>query len=151
MKNKAMNNNGFQCEYCGKWIEITEFMGTEHRNHCPFCLWSKHVDLDEPGDRKAKCKAKMKPIGLTFKHEGLDKYGKPKQREIMLIHECTGCEGININRLAGDDDSSQIINILDESQNMSAEKREKLNKQDIKILNNSDREEVNNQLFGKRL
>ncbi|MDD6991372.1 MAG: RNHCP domain-containing protein, partial [Oscillospiraceae bacterium] len=46
-------NETFTCKVCG-WICTPEGAGTEHRNHCPNCLSSKHVD-DEPGDRASDC------------------------------------------------------------------------------------------------
>ena len=100
---KIRKEKSFKCCNCGQWVFFTKFISTKHRNHCPFCLWSKHVDLDKPGDRSFKCQVDMKSIGLTFEHEGMGKYGKLWQGELMLIHECTGCVKISINRIATDD------------------------------------------------
>ncbi len=61
-----MNTMKFKCLNCGKIVSDSRFMGTENRNHCPFCLWSKHVDI-KPGDRAQLCHGLMKPVGLTFK------------------------------------------------------------------------------------
>lgn len=140
---------GFRCCNCGQWVPFTEFMGTEHRNHCPFCLWSKHVDLEKPGDRKSKCQARMMPIGLTFKHEGVDKYGRLRQGELMLIHECTGCGKISINRIAADDNEEMILKIFEESQKLPTEKKERLERSGIEVLPEKKREEILLQLFGK--
>ena len=46
----------FVCENCGY-----EVAGTGYTNHCPKCLWSKHVDI-HPGDRSAACGGMMEPI-----------------------------------------------------------------------------------------
>ena len=132
---------GFRCNHCKQLVPITKFMGTEHRNHCPFCLWSKHVDLNKPGDRKAKCGAGMEPVGLTFKQEGLDKYGQPKQGEIMIIHWCAECGKISINRIAGDDNPEAILDVLKNPQ--------KINQDDIRPLTEKDKKEILTQLFGK--
>ncbi|WP_420871372.1 RNHCP domain-containing protein [Lysinibacillus xylanilyticus] len=35
------------------------------RNHCPKCLFSKHVDT-VPGDRASTCKGLMRPIGVDY-------------------------------------------------------------------------------------
>lgn len=140
---------GFRCCNCGQWVPFSEFMGTEHRNHCPFCLWSKHVDLEKPGDRKSKCQAGMKPIGLTFKHEGLDKYGKLRQGELMLIHECTSCGKISINRIAADDNEEAILRVFEESQKLSPEKRNQLERNGIEISSRKAEKEIRTQLFGK--
>jgi len=140
---------GFRCCNCGQWVPFTEFMGTEHRNHCPFCLWSKHVDLEKPGDRKSKCQAGMKPIGLTFKHEGVDKYGRLRQGELMLIHECTGCGKISINRIAADDNEEMILKVFSESQKLEFRKRNRLKREGIELLQEEAREKILAQLFGK--
>jgi len=140
---------GFRCCNCGHWVPFTEFMGTEHRNHCPSCLWSKHVDLEKPGDRKSKCQAGMKPIGLTFKNEGVDKYGRPRQGELMLIHECTGCGKISINRIAADDNEEMILKVFSESQKLEFRKRNQLEREGIELLQEEAREKILAQLFGK--
>lgn len=140
---------GFKCCHCSQWVLFSEFIGTAHRNHCPFCLWSKHVDLEKSGDRKSKCKAEMKPIGLMFKQEGMDKYGKQKQGELMLIHECTQCGKISINRIAGDDSPEAILGVFEESKKINPEKNKQLKQDDIRLLTEEDKEEIFIQLFGK--
>lgn len=140
---------GFRCCNCGQWVPFTEFMDTEHRNHCPLCLWSKHVDLEKSGDRKSKCQAKMKPIGLTFKHEGVDKYGSLRQGELMLIHECNGCGKTSINRIAADDNEKAILKVFKESQELDPEKRNQLKSEGIELLQEEAREKILVQLFGK--
>ena len=139
----------FRCCNCGQWVSFSEFMGTEHRNHCSFCLWSRHIDLKKPGDRKSKCQAGMKPIGLTFKHEGVDKYGRLRKGELMLIHECVNCGKICLNRIAGVDNTEAILKIFEESQGLSSEKRRRLEHSGIEALSKENREEVFTQLFGK--
>lgn len=51
----------FICDRCGKHVD-----GTGYTDHCPNCLWSKHVDIN-PGDRKAKCGGLMEPVGVEIK------------------------------------------------------------------------------------
>jgi len=46
----------FVCEHCGAKV-----VGNGYTDHCPKCLWSKHVDLN-PGDRRSRCGGEMKPI-----------------------------------------------------------------------------------------
>jgi len=43
--------------------------GYTARDHCPYCLYSKHLDIF-PGDRKNECKGLMKPIGYMKKKYG---------------------------------------------------------------------------------
>lgn len=81
---------GFRCSHCKQWVIINNHMGTVNRNHCNICLWSKHVDVGK-GDRRSTCRGGMKPVGLTFKHEG-----QGRQGEIMLIHECAACGAVSL-------------------------------------------------------
>ena len=64
----------FVCEKCGD-----EVVGGGFTNHCPKCLWSKHVDIN-PGDRAEKCGGMMKPIGAL-------KIGD----SYSIIHQCEKC------------------------------------------------------------
>lgn len=141
-------SGGFECVNCGQWVPINDFIGTKNRNHCQLCLWSKHVDGDVAGDRSAGCHGKMKPVGLTFKQAGEDKYGKPRQGELMIIHECTKCGKVSINRIAGDDKPDEILKLLD-SEELSDDKRSKLADSGIEILNSKDADRVRVALFGK--
>jgi len=82
----------FRCGHCG--LDVSPHApGTAHRNHCPNCLWSRHVDDDTPGDRAADCRSLMEPIGICVRGDG----------EWVLVHRCTGCEAVNLNRTAADD------------------------------------------------
>lgn len=134
----------FKCEKCGKEVITEGNIGTANRNHCPSCLWSKHLDEKESGDRAAICLGMMEPIGLTFKKEGVDKYGKERQGEIMLIHKCQKCEKISINRLAGDDKTDEVMSLFEKSKSQKIE----ISKE-IRVLGEEDREEIRTQLFGK--
>jgi len=82
---------GFECLHCGL-IVPTYAEGTRHRNHCPHCLWSRHVDV-RPGDRSHICRAPMEPITLWVLPNG----------EARIIHRCTRCGTLKANRVAGDD------------------------------------------------
>ena len=139
----------FECLNCGKNVSSDKLIGTLNRNHCPFCLYSLHVDQDVPGDRKAECQSLMEPIGLTFKKEGLDKWGKEKQGEIMVIHKCPKDQKISINRIAGDDDPEIILKIFQNSQNLDPEIKKNLKRSGIGLLEKKDKTEVQKQLFGK--
>ena len=109
-----MNNNYFICKNCGKKVNLNA-IGTKHRNHCPYCLWSLHVDGKIYGDRKPICHGLMEPIGLAFKDEGIDKYGKKRQGEIMINHKCQICGKESKNRIAGDDNPEEILRICSEN------------------------------------
>lgn len=124
-------------------------MGTLHRNQCPFCLWSKHVDLKVSGDRKSACLGAMEPIGLTFKEEGVDKYGHPRQGEVMIIHHCLECNKYSINRIAADDDPQTILAVFEKSLTLPQEIKDEIKNQNIRLLDDKDREEIRTQLLGK--
>ena len=139
----------FRCNNCGQLIFFSETIGTAHRNHCPFCLTSKHLD-SESGDRKSRCQEVMKPIALTFKHEGeKDKYGNKKRGELMVIHECQKCGKISINRIAGDDNPDAVFRIFKESLNMNFSKINSIENQKIDVSSQEDEKEIKIQLFGK--
>lgn len=140
--------NKFKCSHCHLDIIDTENIGTRHRNHCPNCLWSLHVDDKISGDRKSQCHGEMQPIGLTFKREGVDKYGKEKQGELMIIHSCKSCGKISINRIAGDDDGKVINDLFKKSSN-DHQLRALLQDENITLLGENDREKVEAQLYGK--
>lgn len=123
-------------------------IGTRNRNHCPYCLWSLHVDEEISGDRRSRCNGLMEPIGLTFKNEGFDKYVKKRQGEIMLVHQCIKCNKFSINRLAGDDDPQEVLKIF--NNHFLLDRRPHLKLEGIGMLTEKDREEVERQLFGEK-
>ena len=82
---------GFTCKHCKQPAAAIPY-GTQHRNHCPWCLWSVHVD-DTPGDRGCGCHGSMEPIGIWVKRDG----------EWAVIHHCASCGALRTNRIAGDD------------------------------------------------
>jgi hypothetical protein len=84
----------FKCENCG-----FEVKGSGYTNHCPLCLYSKHVDIN-PGDRLCDCKGLMKPIGV-------DK----KDGEYILIHKCITCGVEKRNKIAKEDSFEEIIKL----------------------------------------
>jgi len=84
----------FVCEHCGM-----EVQGNGYTNHCPKCLWSKHVD-NFPGDRENECKGGMEPIHAYFK--------KGKWR---IIHHCQKCKQKTEVYASEADDLDQIIKL----------------------------------------
>ncbi|MDQ3906412.1 MAG: RNHCP domain-containing protein [Actinomycetota bacterium] len=82
----------FRCLHCG-----TEVRGSGYTNHCPRCLWSRHVDLN-PGDRAAECGGAMEPVGALW--EG---------GEIIVVQRCLGCGHIRRNRAAANDDRDALL------------------------------------------
>lgn len=84
------SNHGFACERCGAQVHPLARGG--YRNHCPACLWSKHVDI-VPGDRAASCQGPMEPVAVEA----------DSKRAWMIVHRCTRCGEVRRNRTALDD------------------------------------------------
>ena len=70
-------DESFVCENCGRKVEK---LGYTCRNHCPYCLHSKHVDVN-PGDRKETCHGDLEPIGIEL---------NPK-KGYVIIFKCKKC------------------------------------------------------------
>ena len=84
----------FTCEHCG-----AEVRGTGYTNHCPLCLYSKHVDND-PGDRAHTCHGLMAPVRI----EGTaDHY--------RIVHRCVKCGFEKLNDVQSEDSMDTVINI----------------------------------------
>ncbi|HWO07049.1 MAG TPA: RNHCP domain-containing protein [Candidatus Paceibacterota bacterium] len=90
----------FTCEHCG-----TAVTGDGYTNHCPACLWSKHVDI-HPGDRAARCGGMMKPVRV----EGSTAAG------YVIVHRCIVC-GHERRQKTGQNDSTEALLAIVNSQN----------------------------------
>lgn len=96
MKNFTMRDEQFICENCGQLVNP---LGYTARDHCPHCLYSKHVDI-MPGDRLNSCKGLLKPIGIEkFK----DTY--------KILYKCNLCNSPHKNIMAKDDNIDLIIEL----------------------------------------
>lgn len=84
----------FVCERCG-----TRVQGTGYTNHCPVCLWSKHVDVS-PGDRQAICGGLMKPVDLYLQNQNW-----------TIIHQCEKCGQQSKNKIASEDDFEAVLKL----------------------------------------
>ena len=139
--------NGFKCAHCQGFVSTEPgFSGVQNRNHCPYCLWSRHLDLFAAGDRLSACKAPMRPIGLTNKHTG-KKYG-PRRGELMLIHSCKECQALSINRIAADDNPQNIFAVFEGSYLMERIMHDRLESAGIRLLGEADSPLILLQLFG---
>lgn len=96
MKQFFKNDNEFICENCGKKVEKLNYTT---RDHCPYCLYSKHVDIN-PGDRANMCKGLLKPIGI-------EKY----KDTYKILYKCEKCNNEHKNIMANDDNMDMIIEI----------------------------------------
>jgi hypothetical protein len=123
-----------------------ELAGVKHRNHCPYCLHSRHLDRDKPGDRRSDCRASMRPIGLTLKATD-NKYGS-QDGELMLIHHCLGCGKLSINRISSDDNAEQLLAVFDTSAGLDRDLRVEIARQGIRLLIPDDLNLVLMRLYG---
>lgn len=96
MKKFNMIDEEFICENCGKKVMK---LGYTARDHCPYCLYSKHVDIN-PGDRSSECKGLLKPIDI-------EKY----KDTYKIIYKCQKCGQTHKNIMANDDDMDLIIEL----------------------------------------
>jgi len=92
--------DSFTCKVCGAPV-VPEGAGTRHRNHCPHCLSSVHLDEDSSGDRASACGGVMEPIGVWVRKNG----------EWAVIHRCRTCGALDSNRIAADDNPTLLMSI----------------------------------------
>ena len=96
MKKFNMVDEAFVCENCKKQVNKLEYSA---RDHCPFCLYSKHVDIN-PGDRANECKGLLEPIGIEkFKNT------------FKIVYKCKKCNILHKNIVATDDNFNLIIEL----------------------------------------
>ena len=100
MSHKSRRDDGrFTCIHCKRSLDHDAY-GTRHRNHCPVCLWSRHLD-EEPGDRACPCAQPMEPVAIEVRATG----------EWAIVHRCTGCGILRTNRIAGDDQELALLGL----------------------------------------
>jgi len=101
MKKFTMRDESFTCSNCNKNVEKLNYTA---RDHCPYCLYSKHVDIN-PGDRQNNCHGMLKPINI-------EKY----KNTYKIIYKCTKCNQIHKNIIATDDNFDKIIELTSNNQ-----------------------------------
>jgi len=130
MRHNLSSFGDFRCGHCGHLVSsMSMFSGVNNRNHCPYCLWSCHLDLYSAGDRLSACKGQMMPIGLTMK-KSRNKYRLHSRGELMLVH------------------SESILEIFQLSLDHSSRSRDKCRQQRIEMLDAGETELVHGQLYG---
>ena len=96
MKKFMMIDEEFICDNCNKTVNKLDYSA---RDHCPYCLYSKHVDIN-PGDRLNPCKGLLEPIGI-------EKY----KNTYKILYKCTKCHKLHKNVMANDDNYDLIIKL----------------------------------------
>lgn len=94
MKGFTRTIEDFNCAHCGAVVH-----GNGYTNHCPKCLWSRHVD-NNPGDRAATCGGMMRPISVA-----------PDGTRFIITHKCEICGKEKRQRTTDEDDINTIIEI----------------------------------------
>lgn len=96
MKRFTVRNEKFTCENCGKIVEPLSYTS---RDHCPYCLFSKHVDIN-PGDRANTCLGMLIP-------KRIEKF----KNTFKIIYQCEKCKDFHKNIIANDDNMDLIIEL----------------------------------------
>jgi len=96
MKNFIRVRENFECERCGRKVE-----GDGYTDHCPACLWGKHVDKEIPGDRLSDCGGLMEPVGAEYKS------GKFK-----IFYKCVKCKHKFFVREGKGDNREILVNLV---------------------------------------
>lgn len=92
-RNFIKRKEDFVCENCGFCVK-----GSGYTNHCPKCLFSKHVDKEVPGDRVSKCLGLMQPVGVEM-----------KKGKYVIVHKCVKCGKVMRNKVSEKDDYEKVI------------------------------------------
>jgi hypothetical protein len=96
-------NHGFICNQCGR--AVLPVTNGSYRNHCPFCLYSKHLD-HVPGDRRCTCQGMMRPVGIEYHHK----------KGYQIVHQCASCGVQHRNKVARNtiqpDDIEELITLM---------------------------------------
>lgn len=95
-KKFQMLDEEFICHNCGEHVTPLRYTA---RDHCPYCLYSIHVD-NNPGDRACDCLGTLKPIGVE---KFRDSY--------KIVYQCEKCRIVKRNIMAKDDSMNRIIKI----------------------------------------
>ena len=94
MKVFSRREEDFVCENCGAKV-----IGNGYTNHCPQCLYSKHVDIN-PGDRSADCGGLMEPVDIEL-----------KDGKYSIIHKCKKCGFVRKNKVSDQDNFEAVLDI----------------------------------------
>jgi rubrerythrin len=96
IKGFIKNKEDFTCENCGALV-----IGDGYTNHCPQCLYSKHVDV-APGDRLAPCGGLMKPTAVSG-----------STNHVVITHTCQICGFVRNNKLQKEDSVDALVQVVE--------------------------------------
>jgi len=92
MKNFVRRIENFECEICGNLVK-----GDGYTDHCPHCLYGKHVDETVPGDRKSACGGLMEPVGI-----------RKKKGKLQIEYRCQKCGKVFFCKTSKEDEISSF-------------------------------------------
>ena len=90
-------DEGFICENCGREVKP---LGYTCRDHCNYCLYSKHVDVN-PGDREEECHGLFEPIRVELDNK----------KGFVIVYKCKECGKLHRNKAADDDNKDLLISL----------------------------------------
>jgi len=96
MKNFVRVKEDFVCLRCSEKVR-----GDGYTDHCPKCLWGKHVDETIPGDRKSRCRGLMRPVMASY-----------EKGEIKLNYKCEKCKHEFWVKSAKNDDREKLLEMV---------------------------------------
>jgi len=96
---RKTENTGFICAHCG--AEVKPLTNGSYRNHCPYCLYSLHVD-HLPGDRADGCHGLMEPVRVIHH----------SKKGWQIVHRCLKCGAERVNRIAENTDAPDNFNLI---------------------------------------
>ena len=96
---RRTENTGFTCANCGKLVSPLTNGG--YRNHCPYCLFSLHVD-NSMDDRESTCVGLMEPKEVLFN----------SKKGYQIIHECLKCGARRVNKVAESTDAPDCMDVI---------------------------------------
>ncbi|EQD69214.1 hypothetical protein B2A_00158 [mine drainage metagenome] len=96
MKHFIKKIEDFECEVCH-----TKVIGHGYTDHCPKCLYSKHMDIN-PGDRMSQCGGLMKPV-----------HAVDERTHIMITYKCEKCGKTKRVKAASEDDMVKLESLID--------------------------------------
>jgi len=103
MKRFQRKIEDFICGHCGSSVT-----GDGYTNHCPQCLWSRHVDIN-PGDRAALCGGLMEPICVEGSTPSYD-----------IVHRCLSCSAERRNMAQNGDNLDALTALSGGTENVAA-------------------------------
>ena len=99
---RTSENTAFTCLRCG--LDVVPLSNGSYRNHCPRCLYSRHLDL-VPGDQASSCVGMMEPVGVRYR----------SGKGLQVVHRCMTCGVLRANKIAIDtvqpDDWEQLLRL----------------------------------------